>query len=75
MTDTNGTNGTQHQASGPTDLELYDARRLMGLVVNSSRRWALTKAAELVARGVLKKDGKKWIGSRSAVIAALVGAS
>lgn len=68
------TNSTKRSTT-PTDVELYVARALMALVGNSTRRWALDKAAGLVARGVLKKDGRRWIGSRSAVIAALTGAA
>jgi hypothetical protein len=76
---TRGTNGTNHRAAGnavsaPSDVELYTARALMALVGNSTRRWCLNKAAELVALGVLRKDGRRWVGSRSAVIAALMGA-
>jgi hypothetical protein len=55
----------------PSDVELYDTKALMALIAGSTRRWWLVKAAELVRAGVLKKDGKRWIGSRSAILRAL----
>jgi hypothetical protein len=55
------------------DLELWSAARLIELLPGSSLKWWRRKSSDLVAKGVLKKAGKKWLGSRTAILSALLG--
>jgi hypothetical protein len=56
-----------------TDVALWSAAMLVSLLPGSNRKWWLGVAVpELTRRGVLVKRGKRWVGSRTAIVAALL---
>lgn len=55
-----------------SDLGLWSTEALVGLLPGSTRKWWLKNIPDLIARGALRKRGKRWLGSRAAILAALV---
>jgi hypothetical protein len=63
-------------SGAPEFPERWTAQRLADAMPGSTRKWMLTTMIpELVRAGVLVKRGRRWTGTRSAIVAALGNAA